>query len=106
MRHIFMFKLAATLPINELVKLLAPSTKSEAGNPKNLIQFCTKQSSMTFAVQSLLIGIKTEYREKMSTIVRKLSIADLDRTVHISIAMNFFGASTCNFKPGSNFLLG
>ena len=101
-----MFKLAATLPINEFVKLLAPSTKIDAGNPKNLILFCTKLSSMTSAVQSLLIGIKTEYLEKMSTIVRKLSIADLDLTVHISIAMNFLGASTCSFKPGSNFLFG
>ena len=60
-----MFRLAATLPINELVKLLAPSTKIEAGNPKNLIQFCTKQSRMTLAVQSLFIGMKTEYFEKM-----------------------------------------
>ena len=61
---------------------------------------------MTLAVQYALIGMKTEYREKMSTMVRKLSIGDLDRIVHISIAMNFLGASTCNFNPGSSFLLG
>ena len=81
-----MLRLAATLPINEFVKFLAPSTKMDAGKPKNRIQFWTKQSRMTLAVQSALIGMKTEYREKMSTMVKKLSTGDLDRIVQISIA--------------------
>ena len=88
------------------MKFVAPSTKIDAGNQKYLIQCCTKLSSMTSAVQSLLIGMNTEYLEKTSTIVRKLSTGDLVLTVHISIATNFLGASTNNFRPGSNFLFG
>ena len=71
--QILIFKFAATLPIIAFVKLDAPSTNMDAGKPKYLIQFCTNLSTITLAVQSLFIGMKTEYREKTSIIVKKLS---------------------------------